>query len=179
MCFAAVLLCVQHFVLDTALVELTRKELALFHADGSDKNRLTIFILLSNFIDNSSKLCTLIFVDEVGLIETLNRFIGGNRDNSKLIGVDKFCCFGLSSTGHTREFFVHAEIVLQCDGGKSLVFLFNFDAFFGLNCLVNTFTPAATFKNTTCKFVDDFYFTTLDDVVLIAFVQLFCFQRHL
>ena len=72
MCFAAVLLCVQHFVLDTALVELTRKELALFHADGSDKNRLTIFILLSNFINNSSELCIFIFIDEIGLIETLN-----------------------------------------------------------------------------------------------------------
>ena len=72
MCFAAVLLCVQYFVLDTALVELTRKEFALFHADGSDKNRLTVLVFLNNFFHYSSKLCTLIFVDEVGLIETLN-----------------------------------------------------------------------------------------------------------
>ena len=80
---------------------------------------------------------------------------------------------------HTRELVVHAEIVLQCDCRQRLVFFFDLDAFFGFNSLVNTFAPTSTFKNATRKFVNDFYFATLNDVVLVAAVQLFGFQRHL
>ena len=97
----------------------------------------------------------------------------------QIVGIHQFGSFSLGRSGHAREFVVHAEIVLQCDRRKRLVLFFDLDALFGFNRLVDTFTPATTFQNTTCKFVDDFYFATLNDVVLVAAVQLFGLESHL
>ena len=44
---------------------------------------------------------------------------------------------------------------------------------------MNTFAPTPSFKNTACEFIHNLYFATLNDVVLIAAVQLFGFQCHL
>ena len=97
----------------------------------------------------------------------------------QIVRIHQFGSFGLRRSGHSRKFDVHTEIVLQCNRRKCLVFLFDLDALFGFNRLVDTFTPATAVQNTTCKFVDDFYFATLNDVVLVAAVQLFGLECHL
>ena len=51
-------------------------------------------------------------------------------------------------------------------------------AFFGFNCLVNTFAPSSAFKDSARKFIDNLYITRINDVVLIAAVELFSPKRH-
>ena len=51
-------------------------------------------------------------------------------------------------------------------------------AFFGFNCLVNTFAPPSAFKDSARKFIDNLYITRINDVVLIAAVELFSPKRH-
>ena len=85
----------------------------------------------------------------------------------------------MSRSGHTTEFVVHAEIVLQRNRCKSLILFFDLDALFGLYRLVNALAPSATFKNSSGELVDDLYFTILNDVVLVAVIQHCSLQRHL
>ena len=100
--------------------------------------------------------------------------ICGNRHHLQVVCIDQFGCFCLRRTGHTCQLVVHAEVVLQCDGGECLILFVDANAFFGLHRLVKPFTPATAFQNATCELVDNLYFATINDVILVALVQLFC-----
>ncbi len=69
------------------------------------------------------------------------------------------------------SFFVHAEVVLEGDGGEGLVFLADGHAFLGLNGLMKTVGPAAARHETTSELVDDDDFAVFDDVFDVAFVE--------
>ena len=60
-----------------------------------------------------------------------------------------------------------------------MVLFLNFYAFFSFNSLVDAFAPATALKNSPSEFIDDFHFTVLHDVVLIAVIQHGCLQRNL
>ena len=140
---------------------------------------MTVGVSLDDVSYDCVELGIFSFENLVGRINAYNSTVCRNRHNLQIVRIHEFGGFCLCRTSHTRKLGVHAEVVLQGDCRQRLVFFFNLDAFFGFNCLVNTFAPATTFKNTTRKFVDDFYFATLNDVVLVAAIQLFGLQRHL
>ena len=146
---------------------------ALCNADRTDQHWLSIGVALNDVGNNSIEFGVFGFENLVSRIDTHDRTIRWDRHHLQVVGVHEFGSFGLCRTRHTRELVIHAEIVLQCDRGKRLVFFFDLDAFFGFNRLVNTFTPAATFKNAARELVNDFYFAALNDVVLVAAIQLF------
>src|SRR5438309_6192762 len=50
-------------------------------------------------------------------------------------------------------------------------------AFFGLDCLVQTLRPASALEHSAGELVDDLHLAVLDDVVLVALVELFRLQR--
>ncbi|CAB4800733.1 unannotated protein [freshwater metagenome] len=164
---------------NTVLVEFARQQFALLNADSTNQDWLAFFVFLFDISNNCFKLCSFGLKNQVCLVNTHHLSIGWDRNNLQPIGIHQLGCFGLRSTGHAGEFVVHAEIILQGDSCERLVFFFDLDALFGLNRLVNTLTPTTAFKNSTCKFVDNFYFTILDDVVLIALIQHGCFEGHL
>ena len=173
------LFCVQHFVLDATLIKLARQQLALFDADSADQDRLACFVPCFDVVDHSSELCCFRLVDEVGIVHSNHGAVGWNWHHLKAIRIHQFGCFGLSRSGHTTEFVVHAEIVLQRNRCKSLILFFDLDALFGLYRLVNALAPSATFKNSSGELVDDLYFTILNDVVLVAVIQHCSLQRNL
>ena len=76
------------------------------------------------------------------------------------------------------ELVVHAEVVLQGDRGEGLVLLFDLHALLGLDRLVDAFAPAAALEDAAGELVDDLHLAALDDVVLVALVQLLGLQRH-
>ena len=133
---------------------------------------------LDNVIDDCVELSDFAFVDEVWLIESRNFSIRWNGNDTESVGIHEFSRLGRGGTGHTGKLVVHAEVVLQGDRCEGLILLFDLDALFCLDCLVNTFRPTATFENSTGEFVNDLYVSALDDVILVAAVQLFCLQRH-
>ncbi len=70
-----------------------------------------------------------------------------------------------------RELLVEAEVVLEGDGGKGLVFLADVDAFLGFDGLMETVGPAAAGHEAAGELVDDDDFAVLDDVLDVALVE--------
>ena len=165
------LLGIEHFVFNAVFIEFARQQFALLHADSTDQNWLAFFVLLFDISNDCLKLCGFGLKNQVCLVDTHHLTISWDGNNLEPICIHQFGCFGLRSTCHAGKFVVHAEIVLQGDCRERLIFFLDLDALFGLNGLVNSLTPTTAFKNSTCEFVDDFYFTILDDVVLIALIQ--------
>ena len=132
---------------------------------------------LGNVVDNRVELDFHVAVHDVGVVNTLVGLVGRDRNNTQFVRGVEFCRFSFRSTGHSGQFVVHAEVILQCDGGQSLVLGLNLHAFLSLNCLVQTFVVPATFKNTSRVFVNDEYFTVKNHVVLVACEQFLCANR--
>ena len=78
---------------------------------------------------------------------------------------------GVGRTGHTGQFAVQAEVVLEGNRRERLVFAFDFYTFFGFNGLVQAFGPAATGHQTACEFVHNHDFAVLNDVMLVFVEQ--------
>ncbi len=161
---------IEHLVFDAVLVEFARQQFALLNADSTDQNWLAFFVLLFDVSNNCLEFCGFGLENEVGLVNTYHLAIGWDRHNLQPVSIHQLGCLCLSSTCHAGEFVVHAEIVLQCHSCKRLVFFLDLDALFGFHRLVNTFAPTTAFKNSTREFINDFYFTILNDVVLVSLV---------
>jgi len=78
---------------------------------------------------------------------------------------------GICGTGHAGEFFVHAEIVLEGDGGQGLVLVLDDHPFLCLDRLVQAVGPAATRHETAGELVDDHDLALLDHVVNVTAVH--------
>ena len=86
----------------------------------------------------------------------------------------KFPCLSLGGTGHSRQFVIHTEIVLNGNGSVGLSLLLNLYIFFCLHCLVESVTPAAAWHQTSGILINNHYLATLHDILLILFVQTIC-----
>ena len=177
--FACVLLGVQNLVRNASFVQLTREILALFDADGADEHRLADVVFLSDVVDHGVELCNLALVDQIGLVDTCDSLVRGNRHDLQSVGVHQFGGFGLGRTCHARELVVHAEVVLERDRGESLVLFLDLHALLRLDRLVDAFAPSATLEDAARELVDDLHFARLHDVVLVALVELFRLERDL
>ena len=178
MCFTRVLLGIQYLVANSTLGEFARQVFALLNADCSNQDGLAKSMTLHNVFDNCAELCHFRLIDEVWLINAQHCAVCRNGHHLQVIGVHKFCSFSLRSTCHAGQLVVHAEIVLQGDGGESLVLFVDTKILFRFNSLVNTFTPATTLKHATRELVNDLYFACINDVVLVSAIQLFCLQGN-
>ena len=87
MCLTSVLFRVQYFVLNASLVEQTGEQLALFNADGSNKNRLTKFVLFFNVIYYRNELCLFRLVNKVCLVLTNHLAVCRNGNNCQVVGI--------------------------------------------------------------------------------------------
>ena len=79
--------------------------------------------------------------------------------------------FGVGSAGHSGQFAVHAEIVLEGDGGQGLVLIFNLDPFLGLDGLMQAVRPAPSRHKTTGKLINDHYFAVFHHIIHIKLVH--------
>ena len=116
-------------------------------------------------------------VNNIRVIDTLHRHIGGDNHNIKIIDLAEFCFFGLSSTGHTGEQIIHTEIILEGNSGQGLVFTFDFDLFFGLDRLMQAITVAAAEHQAAGELIDDDDLIILDHIVAVAFKNELGFER--
>ena len=165
-------------MLNSALNEFPRQVLALLNADSSHQDGLPESITSSNIFYDSAELGVFRLIDEICCIIANNIAVSRNWHYLEAVRIYQFSSFSLCSSGHARQFVVHTEIVLQCDGCQRLVFFVNTKTFFCFDSLVNTLTPTATFKNASSEFIDDLHFATINDVVLVAAIQLFSFQSN-
>ena len=110
--------------------------------------------------------------NQIVLILADHRLVGRNRKYAELVGAHEFGGLGLCGTGHARQFVVHAEVVLQGDGGEGLVFGLDLHAFLGLDGLMQAFVVATSRQDTTGVLVDDEHLASGHDVVAVTQEQL-------
>ena len=90
---------------------------------------------------------------------------------SRLVNLVELRRFGFRRTGHARQLFVHAEIVLKSDGRQGLIFALDLDVFFGFDRLVQTVGPAAAWHQTASEFVDDDDFAVFHHILNVALIE--------
>jgi hypothetical protein len=111
-------------------------------------------------------------VDQVGLVDALEVAVGGDRHHLERVGAGELGGLGERRAGHAGELVVHAEVVLEGDRGEGLVLLLDLHPLLGLDGLVQALGPAAALEDATGELVDDLHLAVLEDVVLVALVEL-------
>ena len=98
-------------------------------------------MILFDFLDHRVEFLALGAVNNVGVFVPDQGTIGGDNDDFQVVYLLEFRRFRFRRAGHARQFFVHAEIILESDRGQGLVLTFDLDAFLGLDGLVQAVTP--------------------------------------
>src|SRR5581483_4771443 len=129
--------------------------------------------------DDGVELGQLGLVDEVALVLADHREVGGDRDHGQVVGVGELRRLRLGGARHAGQLLVETEVVLEGHRGPGVVLLLDLHPLLGLDRLVQAVGPAATFEGAPGELVDDLHLAGLDDVVLVALVQLLGAQRLL
>ena len=144
----------------------------------TNQNRSPLTYQTLNFSYDGGELLALGTIDKVVHIDTRDGTIGGDDDHIELVDIPELARLGLSSTSHTGKFLVHAEVVLQRDGGIGLRGSLDFGVLLGLDSLVQTVAPAATLHDTASLLVNNLHLVVLgDDVIDIALKKRVGFQQ--
>ena len=162
------LLRVQHLVGNVGNVKQGRHDFGGFHRSGTQQHRLALLVALGNIAHDGGKLLLLGTEDQIVLVFTNHRLVGRNREHTQLVGAHELRGLGFCGTGHARQLVIHAEVVLQGDGGEGLILSLDFHVFLGFDCLVQTFVVTTTRQNTTGVFVDDEHLAAGHHVVAVA-----------
>ncbi len=95
--------------------------------------------------------------------------VRGNGHDFQFVDLVELGRFGFRRSGHAGELVVHAEIILEGDGGEGLVLALDLHAFFGFDGLVQAVRPAAAGHLAAGKFVDDHHFAVFHHVIHVVF----------
>src|SRR5579864_4542027 len=164
--FALVILGIQHDVLDALLLQKLREAFGFFDRGGTNQHRLVALIEPLNLIRGGEIFFLLGAIHNVRILNPQQRLVGRDDQHFELVDLVELGRFRLGSTGHAREFLVHAEVVLEGDGRQRLVLTFNLDRFLGFDCLVQAIGPAPSRHHAPRELVDD------DDFLLARIVVL-------
>ena len=118
-----------------------------------------------------------VFINGVWIILPENGLIGGDLHHIQIVDCGKFLFFRQSSTGHTAQFVIHPEIVLECDGRQSSVFGLDLNTFLGFNSLMKAFVIPSAEHKSPGEFVDNDNFSLFDDIIHIPFHDPIGLQR--
>ena len=121
-----------------------------------------------NLVDDGAVLADIAAVDHIGPVVADDGLVGRNLDDIELVDGGKFLRLGDRRAGHARELVIKAEIVLEGDRRKGLVFLLDIHMLLRLDGLVQAFGVAAAEHQAAGKLIDDDDFPVLDDIVDVA-----------
>ena len=169
--FLLVELGVEDDVTDALALEDLGEQLGLFDAGGADEDGLLGLVETRDLVGDGEVFFLRGAVDDVGVFDAEHRAVGGDDDDVELVDLVELGGFGLGGAGHAGELFVHAEVVLEGDGGEGLVFLADGDAFLGFDGLMEAVGPAAAGHEAAGELVDDDDFAVFDDVLDVALVE--------
>ena len=138
-----------------------------FHAGGTNEDGTTAIAHLLHLFDYCLVLLALGLIDTVIVVLTDYVTIGGHLYYVQLVDIPELASLGNGCTCHTGQLVVHAEIVLQGNGGIGLSGCLNLDMLLGLYRLVQAIAPSATFHDTTRLLVHNLDFAILNHVLVI------------
>ena len=94
-------------------------------------------------------------VDAVGQVLAGAGLVGGDADDVQAVNFAEFVGLGGGCTGHAGQLFVHAEVVLEGDGGQRFALGGDLYALLGLDGLMQTLVVAAADHQTAGELVHD------------------------
>ena len=174
---ARVLLGVEHLVGDASLGEKLGQALGALYGGGAHEHGLARGVARRDLLHDGRELDLGGAEDHVVLVDAGDGSVGGNRHDVEAIGAVELGGLGRRGAGHARELAVHAEVVLQRDGGHGAVFGADRHALLGLDGLVESLRPAAALHDAPRGVVDDLDLVSHDDVVLVAVEEVLGPQR--
>ena len=163
--FLFVELGVEDLVGNAAGLEQLADHLGFFDGGGADQDGLAAAVALGDDIQDGGVLALLGLVDGIGEIDTGERLIGGQLHDIQPVDIPELLLLGHGGTGHTGQLIVHAEVVLEGDGGQSAVLPRDGDALFGLDGLVQAIGIAAADHEAAGELIDDDDLAVLHDIV--------------
>ena len=169
LCFLLMLFCIEDIMLDAAFFQHGGQQLTFFNGDRADQDRLPFFMTCDDLFDDRPVFSGIVFIDHVRIVDTLNRFVGGDLHDIQLIDRAEFLFFRQCRTSHAGQLVKQTEIVLERYGCQRLVLLLNIDILFRFNCLMQTFRIAAPKHDTSGKLIHDEHFAVLHHIVDIPF----------
>ena len=140
-------------------------------AHRADQHRPAELVHPFDLVYNGIVLVPLGQVDDVFVIGSPDRFVGGHHDDVELVYLVELARLGLGCSGHPGELLIQAEVVLNGDGGMGLRLALNCDALLGLEGLVQPVTVAPPGHEPPGKGVDDHHLAVLDDVIDVLLEQ--------
>ena len=169
---------IQHLeVLHAFLAQALGEVLGFLDRSGADEDRLVLGVGIADLRDDR-----LVFfldgpVDLVVLVQADDRQIGRHLGDFQAVDVAELLGFRRRRAGHAGELLVHAEVVLEGDGGERLVLRLDRHMLLGFQRLVQAFRIAAAGHHAAGELVDDDDLAIADDIVLVALEQAMRLQR--
>ena len=162
---------VQHVVRDFFALEHSRKQLARFHGNRADENRLRPCVAFLNLVNDRVVFLTPRLVDAIVRIFARDRPIRRNNRDIELIDVVELVCFRFGRARHAGQFLIKPEIILNRDGSERLRFAIDLHAFLCFHRLMQPVAPAAPRHLSPGIFVNDHDFVFFHHVLHILFKQ--------
>ena len=159
---------IQDIMRNTVLAQKGTELLGLRDGCRTDKNRTSRRMHLVHGLCNGLIFRLFRLIDEVRLIYTLYRTVRRYNDNRQVIDFEELVFLCLCRTCHTRKLAVHAEIVLEGNGSKSLGLTLDLNAFLSLNSLMKALGVTASEHQTACKFIDNNNLAVPDNIIPVA-----------
>ncbi len=166
-----VLLGVQHLMGQFFPGEQSGQELVHLDGGGAHQHRLAALVAVADVVDDRLPLLVGGAVHQVVHVLADHGPVGGDDHRLQAIDLLEFVGFRVRRAGHAGQLLVHAEEVLEGDGGQGLVLALDVDAFLGFHGLVQAVGPAPALHQAAGEFVDDDDLVVLHHVVLVLVIQ--------
>ena len=153
---------------DAAAFQEVGDFLGLFDGGSPDEDGPSSFAKFLDLLGGGGPLGLFGHVDEVLVVDAFVFTVGGNGYDFEFVDLGKLFRFGSGGTGHSAELGVHAEVVLERDGGVSCGFGLNSHAFLGFKCLMQAIGESSAFHESAGKFVDEDNFAVTDYILAVA-----------
>ena len=166
--FLFMVLCVQDGMRHALALEQLGKQLGFFNGNCADQNRLSFFMTFLDLTDDRAEFSRLCFVDRIVVVDTDDGLIGRNFNNIQFVNCREFLLFCQRGTGHTGQFSVQTEEILESDRCQRFILACDRYALFRFDCLMQTLIVASAVHQSAGEFIDDDDLSVLDDIVYIA-----------
>ena len=105
------------------------------------------------------------------MVDALHRLVGGHHDHRQVVDFQEFVFLGLGGACHAPQLVIHAEVVLEGDGGKGLGFPLDLDTLLGFDGLMQAVGVAAAFHQAPGEFIHDNDFPVPHHIVPVTLHQ--------
>ena len=167
---AFVLLGVEDLVGHAAPAEHLAQLLVLFDAPRPHQHRPAASVPLLNLRHHRAELGPFGFVDEVGRVLADHRLVRGDDHDGEIVYFLELFFLCLGRAGHPGQLGIHAEVVLNGDGGQGLALTLDADVLFRLNRLMQPVGVPAAQHQPSGELVHDDDLAVLDHVIHVVLV---------